>query len=491
MATAIRSSQTTRAAYGVLTLGGIVGIIAASLPWSGDLATKIAAIASPAAILVSSLIALIGLARGGVATLASPAAMLCLALGIYFGVGALLPALGNDLLVALLQVDYPYTLAETVVADRVTAIGVTSLAGAAWIFLRAFPPADFVVGGNVDADYLRRAAIRLLLVGTAVRFLITIPYALGAQTGFVPNSIASLEFLAYLGLIILTYGVARGLLDRTTDRIVLVIFGTVNVVLSVVTLSKLQFFFAFGSVLAGFWMGRPRARVLISIAVVGMLIYPALQQFISVGRSLTAVSSGASLSERLESIPKANSLASEIYADEEISGRTTARFSYVAASVFAIRSYDAGLPGKSMSENILWYFVPRFIWPAKPEMTAASKEVSVLMLGTDETRTGLGVFAEGYWNGGYWLTVIGPALVGIVLALFEFWRPRALATFDIPWMYVFWYGCTEAFAIDGFFLPQYFGMWPIVIGTFVLLRLAFGAPRQAGSAAPIAATAPA
>jgi hypothetical protein len=96
------------------------------------------------------------------------------------------------------------------------------------------------------------------------------------------------------------------------------------------------------------------------------------------------------------------------------------------------------------------------------------------MNGAEEGFIGIGIFGEGYWNAGYPGTIAASAFVGLLLVSFERVRRRALETFDVGSMYLFWYACFTAFRIDDWFLPTYVGAWPIVFGTYVLLRVGFG-----------------
>jgi hypothetical protein len=329
-----------------------------------------------------------------------------------------------------------------------------------------------VVGRLADPHYLRRSATRMLLAGTAVRLLVTMPYALGLKSGFLAGALGAFEILAYVGLIFLSYGIASRKLSTSSDVLILLIFGVINLALGVLTLSKLNFFFSLAAIMAGFGFGRPKARVFVSMIVLAVVSYALMKPFVDIGRTLRE-DSGSTVSTRLARIPTADLIA-EALNNEYAKWFAFSRFNYVNSTVFAIRSYDSGQPSRSMTEQLGWVVVPRLLWPDKPNITATGHEVAMMMTGNDASLTGIGVFGEGYWNGGYLGVFLGSSFVGLLLGLFEIPRRRALETFDVPHMCLFWFCCFLAFRIDDFFLPTYIGSWPIIFGTYVILAIIFG-----------------
>jgi hypothetical protein len=103
------------------------------------------------------------------------------------------------------------------------------------------------------------------------------------------------------------------------------------------------------------------------------------------------------------------------------------RLTYSNVQAFAMERYQAGLPGATF-DLIAWAPVPRILYPDKPEMTPGFDFTAEIYGRKLQTSTGLGVFGEAYWNGGWpfvWLTGI---YMGIVFAFVGNWSTRTVAT---------------------------------------------------------------
>tara|TARA_B100000965_G_scaffold404722_1_gene436348 strand:+ start:509 stop:1966 length:1458 start_codon:yes stop_codon:yes gene_type:complete len=83
------------------------------------------------------------------------------------------------------------------------------------------------------------------------------------------------------------------------------------------------------------------------------------------------------------------------------------RLSYVKYQAYAVEAYDMGYPGETF-ENFKYIFVPRFIYPEKPNLNPGAAYNSLVQGSFSErapNSTGPGIFIEAYWNGG-WLYLI-------------------------------------------------------------------------------------
>lgn len=473
-------------AFMTLAIGAAAGWLV-TLPVSNNERTlAIAAVVSPVLITLASLVALARLGRGNLGNLISPTGASLTMVGTYFGFGALLPMIAPEDLWNYMQEEYPYSLAELVTAHRVNALGILFLTVTAAVLLRAFPPPDFKVGRVVDTAYLRRVASRMLIVGTAIRLLVTTPWALGAHTGLLPGIVGALDVWAMIGMLMMAYGVSDGLLQRKSDLITLSICTFINVAIGFISLSKLNFFMSAGAPMAGVILARPRLRILLLFAVLIPLSYSFMSPLVTLGRA-RAGNSAATIADRVAVVSTTAKLLEESSELEAIKGLPLMRFSYVNASVCATRSYNNGLPGHSMSQ-FWWVFVPRMLWPDKPNMTSTGRDVAIAMTGNDNTLTGIGVFCEAYWNAGYLGVILATIFVGGLLAFLESLRWRALESFDGPNMFVFWQGCFMAYETS-FLVPTYIGSWPIIIAGYVIVAITMG--RAPGRTARVSSRAPA
>jgi hypothetical protein len=330
-----RAQHPVRAGYAALAIGGFVSWSATILLGTDDGTLAIAAFVAPGAIALAGLIALGLLARSSFAALASPTGALAFAITIYFGFGALIPVTAPAVYREFEQNLFPYSGSELLAAHRVTAAGIMFLALSAWSVLHFISARAPDVGGSVDVACLRRSAMRLLIIGTGVRLFVNTPRALGLGTGLASGSIAGLEMLAYVGLIMLGYGVARGELKRPGDRFALLFFGSLNLGLGLISLSKLSFYLPVGALIAGVGLGRPRVRVLIPAMTLTLLSYFVLQPFVQAGRALR-LDAGESIEERISLVPSTSSV-SEALEGEYSKWFSLNRFNYVKETVFAVR----------------------------------------------------------------------------------------------------------------------------------------------------------
>jgi hypothetical protein len=149
-----------------------------------------------------------------------------------------------------------------------------------------------------------------------------------------------------------------------------------------------------------------------------------------------------------------------------------ARFCYLTPQGAALDFYDTGQGGEDYS-LLGWVFLPRFLFPDKPIMTASGPAFHHKATGGETSSTGIGVFVDGYYNLGWW-GVIGVGIaVGCMLAwtsafAAEVYRARALI-----WLPMALVGSFMAFRIDGAFLPDYCGtfvMFGYVVFAGVVLK---------------------
>ena len=93
-----------------------------------------------------------------------------------------------------------------------------------------------------------------------------------------------------------------------------------------------------------------------------------------------------------------------------------ARFSYVNAATMVVAWYDLGRPGATF-EHALAAFVPRLLWPDKPDISASGRELYTEATGNVGTSISPGLPAEAYWNFGWWGVPLLMLPLGVILAV--------------------------------------------------------------------------
>lgn len=137
-----------------------------------------------------------------------------------------------------------------------------------------------------------------------------------------------------------------------------------------------------------------------------------------------------------------------------------ARLDYTSPDAAAMWFYKNGNGGDSY-QLIPWAFVPRFLFPDKPEMTAAGAKFTDKVLGFNTSSTGLGVFISGYYDLG-WFGLIGASvLAGFILAWYRAVIVAAQISKSATLLIIGLLGHWSAFFVSGDYLASYLGSFVI------------------------------
>ncbi len=264
---------------------------------------------------------------------------------------------------------------------------------------------------------LRRVALVFLVVGGLLRFLLILPHDFGLIPVVLPGVLVSIGDLFLLGLMILAYLVAKG--DRRL-RIPFYALWIIQIVTAFLTFSKTSLFLSIILPVAGSYFGNHKSGRLVIWALICVAIFFSLENFIGYARDEVNILSNhtarATLAQRVHITvgwflnPHANRESGG-----SSFGTGWARLDYATVQTFAMTRYDEGYPGHTLRDAAI-IFIPRLFWPEKPVVTNMGAQFYQLVTGHRGSQLGLGIFGEGYWDGG-WIGVIGLAfLTGAVFA---------------------------------------------------------------------------
>jgi hypothetical protein len=152
---------------------------------------------------------------------------------------------------------------------------------------------------------------------------------------------------------------------------------------------------------------------------------------------------------------------------------SVARICYLYVATFAMANYDAGKPGFSLG-NFFAIFIPRFLWPDKPIMTDIGIEFNVLANGSATSASGPGLFAEAYWNFGWFGIPILIVPLGVILLLFGRYAMWILNTGRWAYFPLVLLLMRTGLRVDGFFTVDVFASIPVLI---ILHTMGYGAER--------------
>lgn len=154
------------------------------------------------------------------------------------------------------------------------------------------------------------------------------------------------------------------------------------------------------------------------------------------------------------------------------------RLCYLSPQQAAVEMYDHGHGGDDFA-RLPWIFVPRFLFPEKPEMTVAGVDFNEKVAGFRTTSTGTGVFIDGYYNLG-WVGFLFTAFsFGLALRIYaNIAKPVLHHNCFVMYPLVF-KGIHVALRADGWWLADVAGPLIFVFAALVLLAM-FARPERRG-----------
>lgn len=316
---------------------------------------------------------------------------------------------------------------------------------------------------------LLTVGLGFLAVGGTVKFIFTLPATLGVISFTLPGALGALALLADAGVYLLAVWAWR-----FQPRLLWlpVCLTGLNVALGLLAFSKTEVIASI-MVLALGWLskGLTWRRMLVTAGVI-TVTFALIVPFVAASRTEMVRRyqslQGAGLAERLEIAGFYLQPTSGLDNPQQTG---LIRFSYVNGSALALSLQDNGSPGGTLA-TLPAVFVPRALWPDKPDMTVIGREFNYLATGNEESASSPGCFAEAYWDYG-WLGL--PLLMiplGLILqawSLVSLWIIRGEQWLFFPFCLL---GMKVGSSIDGFMVPTVFGTAVLALVAFVALRLA-------------------
>jgi hypothetical protein len=98
-------------------------------------------------------------------------------------------------------------------------------------------------------------------------------------------------------------------------------------------------------------------------------------------------------------------------------------------------------------------------------MTAVGSELSIAINGNDTSQISAGWPPELYWNGGWTLVLLGAFLIGALFAILSLYAMAVLHNNSVHLLLAVLMGLRMGTRMDGFVVPDVFGVLPIIIVT--------------------------
>lgn len=331
--------------------------------------------------------------------------------------------------------------------------------------------AGITLGSRIS---VAQAAMFLLVPGAVIRYGLVLPNTFGTEAVLVSGSIRKLSVLVDLGFTLLAY------LAVTRGRYWTVVFWALfiphyfTVFLefkkSALVLSALL-------PIIGAYIGSGNIRGLVRNLLLLAAIYLGSQPVVHHARAemnvMTGDIFGASFSQRVDLatdlVFNNTSSAINVVAEEETQSAWL-RLSYAANQAIAMRAYDNGNSANTITQ--IWQtFIPRALWPEKPTFTYLGRDFYYLITGLDgRTLAGATVFADSYWNYGWWGVVLIGLLVGLFFGFASNLALRVVKQRNFIYLPVIMLSMDMAMRqINGFVLTGFFGQLPFYFAFLALV----------------------
>jgi hypothetical protein len=333
-----------------------------------------------------------------------------IACAVYFGVGALAPYIGNAATLVYMQEMYFFTDGEILKANAINVLGIACVLLAA----RLLDEGRCAVSARPTLSPGVLAALYLAL-GGLVRYGIVVPYLMGFGGVPLPSIVSMVTKVYSAGLMLLLVIALRSRAWLLPVAIGLIV---VELLAGVLLFNKADVLVTMLFVALALYQHRPSPARLIAGGAATLAVFVSIAPLTGYGRARTA-ELGAG--EQIASAEQRWQIVAAYISGDRLADRGEGvqdalnRLSYVNAETLVVSLYDHGQPQRSL-RDIVAVFVPRFVWPGKPDLTEPGRALYMIATGQEGTSISAGLFAEAYGNLG-WIgvaTLMPP--VGIVLA---------------------------------------------------------------------------
>jgi hypothetical protein len=455
-------------------IGGLIGLILAYLA-AGELAgeglVSLLNAAGPLWLMGVLIFGAVRMARPNPDNVWSSLFWFRIATAIYFGFGNFVPNIVNTATKLYMEAFFLFDDQHLLKLNMIVAVStLTTLFAASLI-------------GRLGSRHLRPVSLQgndrqLLLVGSAfalvgfvVKFGFLLPYTLGT-TGdeVVTGTFATVGLLAPVSI----YLLARYVLDHRPALLPFIIVALLlDMGVGVLTFNKSEVLVSLIMFLMAY-LGRGLTVWRLTVAAAAMLMtfvqivpiadYGRAQMF---GRYRSIGVGG--LAERFQIVEGYLNEPAAVGVEEGVQGALS-RLSYANAGSFAIDQFDRGFPGRTL-ESALAVLVPRVLWPDKPIISDLGREFNLLATNNPNSFSSPGIFAEAYWNSGWWGVILLMAAVGVLLG--------GISRFALRWMTqrrwllfpVVILGMRMGFRVDGMLVVDYIGAAGLAAVAYVSIAL--------------------
>lgn len=385
---------------------------------------------------------------------------------LYFLFGAAMMAIGPESQIEQALRYYSITARDAMRANAVNGLGFGLALVTSWLFRGQWLGAAAFRSGALLSRVPAKLAISVFLLAGSIAYVHVLSFDLGLHDGLVPGIVRAFGKLSLAAAFLAAAYRGRGENWLRTAGAVLALLLVLGGTLQ---FNKTEALVAVAAFIAGLAL-RFGSRWVIPI---GLLIITTL--FVLLG-DIAASGRSAVLHEGVRTLPERWQVVRDSWEHEGgLHGMgqygAWSRLSYTVPQVAALDFQDAGQGGDGF-EMIGWIFVPRLAAAEKPEMTKTGVEFHAKITGQERSSsTGQGVFASGYYHGGWLGLFFASVICGWIVAQTSS-IARAIVSTRALLLYPFCLlGLYMAFRIDGDFVADYAGTFVFVLYPILALAL--------------------
>jgi len=390
---------------------------------------------------------------------------------LYYGFGPLVYYFGTPESIWVLDTYYPANDGTILRSNMLNSIAITTVILAFMISKILLSNKMKVTSQNINIKATKKILIFFLTIGVPVKYLLALPNQFRLLDWVLPGSIQYLSIFTSLSIIVLFVLIHEG---QRQYRPLLFILIASELIVGLMTLSKMEMIITALMILLGTFITKPRMRILIPGTIIVILLYLLLSPFVMYARLAFKTSGIDNVGDLMKGVQEysqsdRNDVVSMLMPG--VQGWWT-RLSYANAQNFVMDSYNNGTPGDSFS-LVIYSIVPRILFPDKPIISSLGRDFHEMVTGieTEGTHSGPGVFAEAYWNGGWLLVIFTCIFVGVVFSLFTISSIYYLGNGNLAFLPIAFSGLMLGLRPDDWFVISYVGVILQSVVIYLILRL--------------------
>lgn len=386
------------------------------------------------------------------------------AFALYFLFGPLLLVIGPEEQAAYSMSWYPSDARAAVLVTSMNLMGLSILLYAAGfvpanVFERLIAPIDSLLG-RLPAQKVFWA---FLVIGGYCTYEV-VRFDLSGSSELLSGLFRTLSQTLTIAILIGSMYRGRGAIFIRIAALLVALFSSV---MGLLLLNKSAFLYPWLIVLFGTYLRRPSMRWVALTVLIFALALVALTKPIGEARNLVGTS--LDLESRV-TVLQAVFLPDAEEGAEDYGSGAWSRLCYTVPQIAAVDLYDRGLGGNDL-ELVGWVLLPRALFPEKPVITRSGPDFTAKVTGNETSSTGMGLFVNGYYNGGWVGLVITSALAGVLLAIYAAVSRAVVASGSMLLLPVALLGAFTGFRVDGHFLSDIWGSFAMVMVPLLLVGM--------------------